>query len=97
VTLDAWGTAADALPPARRGVHVQTRPPIHWLRFDRAADAIAAGDAALETAWPGFGRRLAAWAAGGALGAGARGRPWSRARPGVVATAAASPPVGFAS
>jgi NTE family protein len=64
LTLDAWGSAADALPDGAEGaVHVQTRPPIHWLRFDRAADAIAAGDAAMETAWPGVGRRLAAFAA----------------------------------
>jgi NTE family protein len=63
LTLDAWGSAADALPAGAEGaVHVQTRPPIHWLRFDRAADAIAAGDAAMETAWPGVGRRLAAFA-----------------------------------
>jgi NTE family protein len=63
LTLDAWGAAADELPAGDGGaVHVQTRPPIHWLRFDRAADAIAAGDAAMETAWPGVGRRLAALA-----------------------------------
>jgi len=61
LTLDAWGAAVDALPDGEGGaVHVQTRPPIHWLRFDRAAAAIAAGDAAMESAWPGVGRRLAA-------------------------------------
>ena len=61
LTLDAWGEAADALPAGEGGaVHVQTRPPIHWLRFDRAAAAIAAGDAAMESAWPGVGSRLAA-------------------------------------
>jgi len=61
LTLDAWSAADDALPDGEAGaVHVQTRPPIHWLRFDRAAAAIAAGDAAMEVAWPGVGRRLAA-------------------------------------
>jgi NTE family protein len=65
LTLDAWGTAPDALPGGDDGaVHVQTRPPIHWLRFDRAAIAIAAGDDAMETAWPGVGRRLAHLALG---------------------------------
>jgi NTE family protein len=65
LTLDAWGAATDALPGGGGGaVHVQTRPPIHWLRFDRAAVAIAAGDDAMETAWPGLGRRLAALAVG---------------------------------
>lgn len=58
--LGAWGEAADTLPDGDGGaLHVQTRPPIHWLRFDRAADAIAAGDAAMERAWPGLGRVLA--------------------------------------
>ncbi len=65
LTIDAWGSAEDALPPGEGGaVHIQTRPPIHWLRFDRAAAAIAAGDAAMEGAWPGVGRRLAALEAG---------------------------------
>jgi NTE family protein len=64
LTMDAWGCAGDALPDGEGGsVHVQTRPPIHWLRFDRAAAAIAAGDAAMDAAWPGVGRRLAAFAA----------------------------------
>ena len=64
LALDAWGAAGDALPAGEgRALHVQTRPPIHWLRFDRAAAAIAAGDAAMETAWPGVGRRLAVLAA----------------------------------
>lgn len=62
LTMDAWGSAEDALPEGDDGsVHVQTRPPIHWLRFDRAAAAIAAGDAAMDAAWPGVGRRLAAF------------------------------------
>jgi NTE family protein len=61
LTMDAWGQASDALPAGEGGaLHVQTRPPIHWLRFDLAAAAIAAGDAAMDAAWPGVGRRLAA-------------------------------------
>ena len=64
LTMDAWGEAVDALPEGEGGsMHVQTRPPIHWLRFDRAAAAIAAGDAAMDAAWPGLGRRLAAFGA----------------------------------
>lgn len=63
LTFDAWGDQADALPEGDGGVHVQTRPPIHWLRFDRAAEAIVAGDAAFERAWPRFGAWLADWRA----------------------------------
>ncbi|MBW6457065.1 MAG: patatin-like phospholipase family protein, partial [Trueperaceae bacterium] len=38
LTMDAWGEACDALPAGEGdALHVQTRPPIHWLRFDRAA------------------------------------------------------------
>jgi len=60
LAMDAWGEASDALPSGDGdALHVQTRPPIHWLRFDRAAAAIAAGDAAMDAAWPGIGRRLA--------------------------------------
>lgn len=60
LALAAWSEAADGLPDGEGEVlHVQTRPPIHWLRFDRAAAAIAAGDAAMERAWPGLGRLLA--------------------------------------
>lgn len=46
-TLDGYldDGAADAL-------QVHTHPPISWLRFDRAADAIVAGEHALETAAP---------------------------------------------
>jgi len=59
VTMDAWGSLGDSLPEGEgRAFHVQTRPPIHWLRFDRAALAIAAGDAAMERAWPRLGARL---------------------------------------
>lgn len=64
LTMDAWHQAGDALPAGQGdALHVQTRPPIHWLRFDRAAAAIAAGDAAMDAAWPGIGRRLAAFGA----------------------------------
>lgn len=34
------------------GLQVHTRPPIHWLRFDRADEAIRAGERALERALP---------------------------------------------
>ncbi|MFN2322696.1 MAG: patatin-like phospholipase family protein [Trueperaceae bacterium] len=61
LTFDAWGDQADALPEGDGGVHLQTRPPIHWLGFDRAAEAIVAGDAAFERAWPRFGAWLADW------------------------------------
>lgn len=58
-TLDAWGSLSDALPEGEgQALHVHTRPPIHWLRFDRAGVAIAAGAAAMERAWPGLGQRL---------------------------------------
>jgi NTE family protein len=70
LTFDAWGGQADALPEGDGGVHVQTRPPIHWLRFDRAAEAIVAGDAAFERAWPRFGAWLANWAAAPGAAAG---------------------------
>lgn len=64
ITLDAWSAQSDALPLGEDDrVHVQTRPPIHWLRFDRAAEAIAAGDRAIERAWPRFGRWLDGWTA----------------------------------
>lgn len=53
LTVQAWSSAAEQLADGLGDdVHVQTRPPISWLRFDRAASAISAGDAALETAWP---------------------------------------------
>lgn len=53
LTADAWAGAAEALADGQGSdLHVQTRPPISWLRFDRAAAAISAGDAAMETAWP---------------------------------------------
>lgn len=34
--------------PTCRRLEVHTRPPIHWLNFHRAAEAISAGDAALS-------------------------------------------------
>lgn len=49
VSWAADGWLADAVDD---DLHVHTRPPIHWLRFDRAAHAIRAGDAALERAVP---------------------------------------------
>jgi predicted acylesterase/phospholipase RssA len=48
LTADGWCGSRSTCP----GLHVQTRPPISWLRFDRAGVAIAAGDAAMEGAWP---------------------------------------------
>ena len=42
-------------------LHVEARPPIHWLRFDRAVDAAAAGERALEAAVPRLVRARAAW------------------------------------
>ncbi len=56
----AW-TAESYLRDAQRdGVHVDTRPPIHWLRFDRAELAIRAGERALEGALPALRAALAA-------------------------------------
>ncbi|TVR89631.1 MAG: hypothetical protein EA416_12405 [Trueperaceae bacterium] len=53
LTVEAWSGAGERLPEGTGDeLHVQTRPPISWLRFDRAALAIIAGDAAMETAWP---------------------------------------------
>jgi NTE family protein len=50
--------------PARSGLQVHTRPPIHWLRFDRAEVAIRAGERALERAAPALRRALAERALG---------------------------------
>ena len=52
--------------PERAGLQVHTRPPIHWLRFDRAEDAIRAGEHALERAVPALRRALAERALGAA-------------------------------
>ncbi|MEX2501008.1 MAG: patatin-like phospholipase family protein [Trueperaceae bacterium] len=49
-TADGYGVGRAAVGP--EGLQVQTRPPIHWLRFDRAEAAIRAGDLALEGAVP---------------------------------------------
>ncbi len=55
----AW-TADGYLPkPAAVGIHIDTRPPIHWLRFDRAEQAIRAGERALENAMPTLRRAVA--------------------------------------
>lgn len=62
LTLEAWSLRQEmAADVEDERLHVQTRPPIHWLRFDRAAAAIAAGDEAMEHAWPRLGRLVAAW------------------------------------
>ncbi len=67
LTLDAWSEGADALPDGGdEALHVQTRPPIHWLRFDRAQVAIEAGDTAMERAWPDVGAWLERWRAAAA-------------------------------
>jgi NTE family protein len=52
LTADAWSLRTDEVTEGSERLHVQTRPPISWLRFDRAGVAIAAGDAAMEVAWP---------------------------------------------
>ena len=52
LAADAWSHSGDDAADALERLHVQTRPPISWLRFDRAGLAIAAGDAAMEVAWP---------------------------------------------
>jgi NTE family protein len=63
-TLQAWTLAAEALDDGSGAdVHVQTRPPISWLRFDRAAQAIDAGERAMERAWPRVHGSLERWAA----------------------------------
>ncbi len=64
LTTEAWTTAAEALPEGDDDqLHVQTRPPISWLRFDRADRAISAGDAAMEGAWPRLQGSLQRWSA----------------------------------
>lgn len=64
LTTEAWATAAEVLPEGDGDhVHVQTRPPISWLRFDRAAHAISAGEAAMEGAWPRLQGSLQRWSA----------------------------------
>lgn len=56
-TVRSWAWTAEGYRPReevdRPGhVEVHTRPPIHWLRFDAAREAIAAGEAALERLAP---------------------------------------------
>ncbi len=64
LTTEAWTTAAEMLPEGDDDqLHVQTRPPISWLRFDRADRAIRAGDAAMEGAWPRLQGSLQRWSA----------------------------------
>lgn len=51
----AWtvdGYQASVAKYEGEGVQVHTRPPISWLRFDRAEEAIRAGEHALEHALP---------------------------------------------
>lgn len=49
VTTPASSSQASATEPqACQRLEVHTRPPIHWLNFHRAAEAIKAGDAALS-------------------------------------------------
>lgn len=59
-TLDAQ--AAQAAEGSRRrcdSLEVHTRPPIHWLNFHRAGEAISAGDAALCALMPRVRRSVA--------------------------------------
>jgi NTE family protein len=65
LAVDAWAGAPERLAAGPvDGLHVQTRPPISWLRFDRAAAAILAGDAAMELAWPRLEGSIASFGAG---------------------------------
>ncbi len=50
--LELTVTSAAGRSGARRCLQVHTRPPIHWLNFHRAAEAIRAGDAALSQLVP---------------------------------------------
>ncbi len=57
VAADAAQVEPDAPEGAQAGaicrrLEVHTRPPIHWLNFHRAAEAIRAGDAAISGAIP---------------------------------------------
>lgn len=63
VAWTAEGYAAAS--PVPDDLQVHTRPPIHWLRFDRAADAIHAGERALERAAPRLLAALSEASAGG--------------------------------
>ncbi|MBA2665704.1 MAG: patatin-like phospholipase family protein [Trueperaceae bacterium] len=68
LTVDAWSVDGVVAPERSGRLHVQTRPPISWLRFDRAGLAIAAGDAAMEVAWPRLRIALAGARAGSSSG-----------------------------
>lgn len=48
----AWTADGYLAASVTDDLHVHTRPPIHWLRFDRAVDAIHAGERAVERAVP---------------------------------------------
>ena len=48
----AWTAEGYLATQSEAGHQVHTRPPIHWLRFDRAEEAIRAGERALERAAP---------------------------------------------
>ena len=48
-TASSWG---ERRPLDERALHVQTKPPIGWLNFHKAALAIEAGEAALEAFVP---------------------------------------------
>lgn len=62
-TLMAWTAATETLDEGGgTEVHVQTRPPISWLRFDQAARAIDAGERAMERAWPRLHGTMQRWA-----------------------------------
>lgn len=56
-TVEGYRTAVELQEGP--GLQVHTRPPIHWLRFDRAEDAIRAGEGALERAVPALRTALA--------------------------------------
>ena len=59
--------AGEPLPPLCEGargratLEVHTRPPIHWLNFHRAGEAIRAGDEALDGLIPRLRNALAEW------------------------------------
>jgi NTE family protein len=64
----AWTAEGYLRKVPEDALHVEARPPIHWLRFDRAGDAVVAGERALEAAVPRLMRARAAWVDGGAGG-----------------------------
>ena len=52
------GELAATEEPACRRLEVHTRPPIHWLNFHRAGEAIEAGGRALDAFMPAVARAL---------------------------------------